>query len=40
MLPLGPFDEQTLVLMTRDEDGDTTTTRILPVRFSTLTLTH
>ena len=40
VLPLGPFDEQTLVLITRDEDGDTTTTRILPVRFSTLTLTH
>ena len=40
VLPLGPFDEQTLVLVTRDEHGDTTTTRILPVRFSTLTLTH
>ena len=40
VLPLGPSDEQTLVLVTRDEHGDTTTTRILPVRFSTLTLTH
>ena len=40
VLPLGPFDEQTLVLVTRDEEGETRTTRILPVRFSTLTLTH
>ena len=40
VLPLGPFDEQTLVLVTKDEDGETRTTRILPVRFSTLTLTH
>lgn len=40
VLPLGPIDEQTLVLVTRDEGGETRTTRILPVRFSTLTLTH
>ena len=40
VLPLGPFDEQTLVLVTKDEEGETRTTRILPVRFSTLTLTH
>lgn len=40
VLPLGPFDEQTLVLVTKDEAGETRTTRILPVRFSTLTLTH
>ena len=40
VLPLGPFDEQTLVLITKDEAGEARTTRILPVRFSTLTLTH
>ena len=40
VLPLGPSDEQTLVLVTKNESGETTTTRILPVRFSTLTLTH
>ena len=40
VLPLGPFDEQALVLVTKDEEGETRTTRILPVRFSTLTLTH
>ena len=40
VLPLGPFDEQTLVLVTKDEAGEARTTRILPVRFSTLTLTH
>ena len=40
VLPLGPFDEQTLVLVTSNEEGETRTTRILPVRFSTLTLTH
>ena len=40
VLPLGPFDEQTLALVTKDEDGETRTTPILPVRFSTLTLTH
>ncbi len=40
VLPLGPFDDQTLVRIAKDEDGETRTTRILPVRFSTLTLTH
>ena len=40
VLPLGPFDDQTLVRIAKDEDGETSTTRILPVRFSTLTLTH
>ena len=40
VLPLGPFDEQTLVLVTKDEEGGTGATRILPVRFSALTLTH
>ena len=40
VLPLGPFDEQILVLITKDEAGEARTTRILPVRFSTLTLTH
>ena len=40
VLPLGPFDEQTLVLVTKDEEGGTRATRILPVRFSALTLTH
>lgn len=40
VLPLGPLDEQSLVLVTRDEDGETKTSRILPVRFSGLTLTH
>ena len=40
VLPLGPSDEQTLVLVSKDENGDTTTSRILPVRFSALTLTH
>ena len=40
VLPLGPIDEQTLVLATKDEDGEVRTSRILPVRFSTLTLTH
>ncbi len=40
VLPLGPSDEQTLVLVAKDEGGETRTTRILPVRFSTLTLTH
>ena len=40
VLPIGPADEQNLVLVTKDEEGDTRTTRILPVRFSTLTLTH
>ena len=40
VLPLGPFDEQTLVLVTKDEESGTRATRILPVRFSALTLTH
>ena len=40
VLPLGPVDEQTLVLVTKDASGETKTTPILPVRFSTLTLTH
>ncbi len=40
VLPLGPSDEQTLVLVAKDEEGETRTTRILPVRFSALTLTH
>ena len=40
VLPLGPLDEQNLVLVAKDEDGETSTSRILPVRFSTLTLTH
>ena len=40
VLPLGPIDEQTLVFVAKDEEGETRTTRILPVRFSTLTLTH
>ena len=40
VLPLGPFDEQTLALVTKDDEGETRTARILPVRFSTLTLTH
>ena len=40
VLPLGPHDEQTLVLVTKDEDGKMQTSRILPVRFSALTLTH
>ena len=40
VLPLGPCDDQTLVRIAKDEDGATSTTRILPVRFSTLTLTH
>ena len=40
VLPLGPPDDQTLVLVTKDEDGATKKARILPVRFSALTLTH
>ena len=40
VLPLGPCDDQTLVRIAKNEDGETSTTRILPVRFSTLTLTH
>ena len=40
VLPLGRSDEQTLVLVVKDEAGKTQTRRILPVRFSTLTLTH
>ena len=40
VLPLGPLDDQTLVLATKDESGETKTARILPVRFSALTLAH
>ena len=40
VLPLGPLDDQTLVLATKDESGETKTAKILPVRFSALTLAH
>lgn len=39
-LPLGPPDEQVLSLVVKSGDGEIATTGILPVRFSSFTLTH
>lgn len=40
VLPVGPADDQTLTLVTKDEGGGVEATPLLPVRFGALTLTH